>query len=315
MNLEVAIARFLEERRRLGRTPTHLYGNRRALRALLALLGERGKPLAAEAVTEDDLARLLLAERARGLADGTLAGVAGTLRLFFGQLYRRGVILHDPAAALRLRRAPEVIGYVPSPADVERLLAACDVGTSRGLRDRAILELLYGSGLRLSEVRKLDVVDVDLANRTAFVRDGKGRKDRAVALTTGAAAALARYLAEARPSTPSPPLFALPRTGGRFQAEGWRKHALRPLVESVGLPPSLTPHRLRHACALHLLERGASLRHIQKLLGHTSLQTTERYLAISVEQVRAQVERAHPAGRAEGAEVVVESGEEGPEQV
>lgn len=92
-------------------------------------------------------------------------------------------------------------------------------------------------------------------------------------------------------------LFASPNTGGRFEPTSWRARALRTLLAEANLPRALTPHRLRHACAVHLLERGASVRHIQKLLGHASIETTERYLALGVEGVRAAVERAHPAER------------------
>ncbi len=299
MNLLEAAAPFLEERRRLGRAPSYVKATRHVLVGLAAHLERAGRPLEVEAVIEQDLWDFLDGELARGLAETTIRLRAVALRVFFAQLYRRGVVLRDPAAGLHLREAPPRIGFVPSPSQVRALLDACDVDTYRGMRDRAILELLYGSGLRLGEVKNLDVAHVDLAGRTALILNAKGRKDRAVPLTEAATEALRRYLQHARPPSQLPALFASPNTGGRFDPTNWRHRALCSLLVEAGLPRSLSPHRLRHACAVHLLERGASVRHIQKLLGHASIETTQRYLALGVEGLRRAIERAHPAERGE----------------
>lgn len=297
MTLLEAAAAFLEQRRRLGRSRSYVAACRRALERLARFLESRGLSADCSAVTEQGLWSYLESEAARGLSPASLHGQAVGLRGLFRWLHRRGVILLDPAAGMSLRQPPRPIGFVPSPEQVRTLLEACDVETYRGLRDRAILELLYGSGLRLSEVKNLDVADVDLAGRTALIRDAKGRKDRVVPLTEAAAEVLRRYLERGRPPSDQAVLFASPTTGGRFEPTSWRARALRALLVDAGLPRSLTPHRLRHACAVHLLERGASIRHIQKLLGHASIETTERYLALGVEAVREAVERAHPAER------------------
>jgi site-specific recombinase XerD len=297
VNLLDAVAAFIAERKRLGRSKSYVSGQRRALLDLVRHLERRGRPLAADAVVEDDLWSFVEAEGARGLAAGTIHVKAVALRLFFGTLFRRGAILRDPAAAIVLREPPPRIGLVPSPEQVQRLLDACDGDTYRGMRDRAILELLYGSGLRLSEVRSLDVSDVDLSDRTALIKNAKGKKDRMVALTGACADALRRYLQHARPASAHPAFFASPTSGGRFEPTSWRARALRTLLAEADLPVTLTPHRLRHACAVHLLEAGASVRQIQKLLGHASIETTERYLALSTESVRGALERAHPAER------------------
>jgi site-specific recombinase XerD len=295
VTLAEAIARFLGDRRRIGRSKSYLAGSRRALEGLACFLDRHGLASSPEAVREEVLWAYLRAEAARGLAPATIRVEAVALRAFFRWLHRRGEILLDPAAELTLRQAPPVLGFIPSTSQVQALLDACDVATYRGMRDRAILELLYGSGLRLGEVRNLDVADVDLASRRALIRDAKGRKDRMVPLTEAAGEALRRYLERARPPSEQPVLFASATTGGRFEPTSWRARALRTLLDEAGLPRALTPHRLRHACAVHLLEAGASVRHIQKLLGHASAATTQRYLDLGVESVRRAVERAHPA--------------------
>jgi site-specific recombinase XerD len=294
-----AMARFLEDRRRLGRARCYVQMNRATLEGLARSLERRGRPPLCEAVAEQDLWAYLESESSRGLAPATIHVKATALRVFFRWLHRRGAILLDPAAALRLRERPRAIGFIPSPAQVRALLDACDLDTYRGLRDRAILELLYGSGLRLGEVRNLQIADVDLASRTALIRNAKGKKDRMVPLTEAAAEAVRRYLEQARPPSEQATLFASPNTGGRFEPTSWRNRALRTLLADAGLPRTLLPHRLRHACAVHLLERGASVRQIQKLLGHSSIASTEHYLALGVESLRAAIEKAHPAERTE----------------
>ena len=229
MNLLDAAAAFLEERQRLGRSKSYVAGQKKALVDLAGQLERRGRPLLVDAIVEEDLWSFLEAEGARGLAAGTLHVKAVALRLFFAGLCRRGAILRDPAAQIVLREPPKKIGFVPSPEQVKRLLEVCDVETYRGMRDRAILELLYGSGLRLGEVRSLDVGDVDLAGRTALIKNAKGKKDRMVALTEACAEALRRYLQHARPSSQHAAFFARQRRPrGADGAGGTRRGGDRP---------------------------------------------------------------------------------------
>ncbi|MEO6326071.1 MAG: tyrosine-type recombinase/integrase [Thermoanaerobaculia bacterium] len=287
------IALFIQERKRLGYSSGYLDHNIKSIRSLRESLVSRGRPVDLLAVTEGDILASLSSEQSRGLADNTIRVAAVGLRVFFAWLYKKGLILIDPARHIALGHKKRTLGYVPTPADVKKLLAACDVETDHGLRNRAILELLYGSGLRLNEVKNLDTRDIDLAERSVFIKNAKGRKDRIVPLTETAADMIGQYLKHVRPPWPHAALF-VSIAGGRFEPHNWRSRQLRPLVMDVGLPITLTPHRLRHACAVHLLQNGADIRHIQKLLGHASISTTEIYLALDVASLQKTIENAHP---------------------
>ncbi len=291
--LEQEAGLFLEERRRLGYTLAYVKAARRWLKILEGTLESRGRPVEISCVVEGDILAAVEQERKRGLSVNTLRLVVAAYRVFFAWLHRRGRILVDPARNLELPAQKRSLGYVPTPGDVQKLLEACDIETEHGLRNRAILELLYGSGLRMREVINLDVRDVDLVERTAFIKNAKGRKDRIVPLTEAAAKMIARYIEEVRPQTSHPALFAS-ASGGRFEATNWRGRQLRPLVKELGLPRELRPHRLRHACAVHLLQNGADLRHIQKLLGHAGLNSTEIYLTLDIVSLQKTHEHAHP---------------------
>jgi len=162
-----------------------------------------------------------------------------------------------------------------------------------GQRDRAILETLYGTGLRLGEVVRADLSDLDLQNRVLLVRTGKGRKDRLVPIGAAAATALDRYLTEARPllANAGEPAVFVNRSGARLQAPG-----LRVRVQDAGqrIGVRLTPHALRHSYATHLLRDGADLRHVQALLGHRSLTTTAIYTRAAITDLRSLIQTCHP---------------------
>jgi site-specific recombinase XerD len=179
-------------------------------------------------------------------------------------------------------------------------------------RDLALLELLYGSGLRIQEAVGCLVTDVSLAERTLFVAKGKGNRQRIVPITPRAAMAIARYMAEGRrvllegrarrartrKKAPSPALF-LSTTGQPVMPQPWRERRLTPLLRAAKLPKGLTPHRLRHACAVHLLESGADILQISRLLGHERLETTAIYLSLAVGEVAKALRAAHPRERPE----------------
>jgi site-specific recombinase XerD len=169
-----------------------------------------------------------------------------------------------------------------------------------GLRDRAILEVLYGTGIRLSECVRLDLQDVDLSGSALVIRDGKGRRDRKVPLTGRAAVALDVYLREARPalgpSGKEGAIFVSWRTAGRLTKEGVQI-VVRRRGRLAGIPGPLGPQALRHSCATHLLEGGADIRHDQELLGHKHVQTTTVYTRVELKDLREVVERSHPRER------------------
>ena len=274
--------------------------NRRALFLLLAAVRARlklpeGQPIPAAAVASEDLLGALAGLRENGRSNGTLSGYASSFRLFFDDLAARNLLLRNPAERLPSFAEDRLPRYVPSFTEMRRLLEAPDTRTDHGTRDRAILELLYGSGLRRAELVTLDVADVDLAGGTAFIRDGKGKKDRVVPLTAQAVTWIRNYLAH-RPPHRSRRLF-LDAKGQRPLTPDIFGYEMRKLFDSAGVDERLTLHSIRHACALHLLEGGADLISIKQLLGHASVQTTAVYLKLTTAHLRRELERAHPRER------------------
>jgi integrase/recombinase XerD len=253
----------------------------------------------ARAVSEEHLTTYarhleqLTTRRGTPLAASSRASALNTMRRFFAFLARRGHLLRDPAAAIPLPRCARLPRGILSEAQARRLVAAPFPGSWIGKRDRAILELLYGAGIRLGEAVRADVSDLDLHEGVLLVRSGKGRKDRVVPVEGRAAIALGTYLAEARPELVKRVEAALflSRHGGRLSLVG-----LRAIVKRHGqaIGVHISPHTLRHTCATHLLRGGADIRHVQELLGHRSLQTTALYTRVGVDDLRQVLARAHP---------------------
>jgi integrase/recombinase XerC len=286
------------------------------VRALAAALGPGADP--ARVGLAD--VRGFLARLHRSCEPSTRGRKLAALRAFFAFLVREGHSRLDPTAGIPgPRQAPRL----PRPLPVDDCVALCDsVATGidearepRRLRDRALLELLYGAGLRVGEVEQLDVRDVDLHRGDVRVL-GKGGKERVVPLPGAARDAIAAWLdSRSAPGLLAEPLFTALRRGAgarsgtrtgraprRLGARDIRR-VLASRARGAGVPGRVHPHRLRHSYATHLLDMGADLREIQELLGHASLSTTQRYTAVSSERLLAVYDRAHPrAGtRPEGA--------------
>lgn len=243
------------------------------------------------------LRRYLAALAERGLARATIARRASLARTWFALLVRRGVIEHDPAATLESPRADRPLPRVLRVDEVDRLLVAPDADTAVGCRDRALLELLYASGARVSEACGLDLGALDLAQRQVRLA-GKGGRERIVPLGAPAVAALRRYVAEARPRLvggEATNAVLLDSRGRRLGPRDARTAVTR-AARAAGLA-HVTPHTLRHAFATHLLDRGADLRQVQELLGHASLATTQRYTHLSRGRLQEVHARAHPRAR------------------
>ncbi len=276
------------------------------LAQLVAWLHERGVTTAAQ-VTPSVLEEYLVHLKGRvtdynrrspsPLSVKTLAAEASVLRSFFSWLAKRHVVLFNPAETLVLGdRSQPLPKTVLTESEVQALLAAPGLDAV-GLRDRAILETLYSTALRRAELCALDLYDLDAAGELVRVRQGKGRKDRYVPVGAHALAALRRYLHQARPDlvvTPKEPaLFVASITGRRLGRQTLnliaRKHG-----ESAGIGQRVTPHVLRHTCATHLLQGGADLRHVQAILGHASIATTQVYTRVAVEDLAAVHRRSHP---------------------
>lgn len=217
----------------------------------------------------------------------------------FRFLTREGAILQDPTLDLVLPSWRKLPRTTINQSQARKLVASPDPLTARGKRDRAILELLYGTGIRVGECERLDLRDLDLASGVLFIRDGKGRKDRVVPVAGRAAAALDAYLRDARPA-----LLKDPRENALFITAWGTRFSLKRVQDlvrmhgrAVGIPAGATPHGLRHACATHLLQGGADIRHVQKLLGHASLQTTAIYTKVAPTDLARVVAKTHPRER------------------
>ncbi len=239
-------------------------------------------------------------ELRRKLVEGTVTLLLVRVRGLFRWAQRSGRLLLDPTRELHLPRLPRRLVRVLTPAELEPLFEQPPPGTPRGLRDRAVLETLYGTGLRRAECVALDLVDLDLAERQLRVRRGKGRRSRLLPLGPHLAGVLAAYLERARPALERAPAAAVFLSGrGRRLSRSALSDLVQRHANRAGLGP-LSPHRLRHSFATHLLEAGAQLPHLKALLGHRSLQTTEIYTRIRPLDLLGLVQRCHPRGRRRG---------------
>jgi integrase/recombinase XerD len=251
-----------------------------------------------DAATPDQIAEYVASMRAAGLASTTIARRVAALRSFYRHQVLLGTRSDNPAAELDLPRRKRTLPRTLSPGEAERLIEAASGTTPRSLRDRALVELLYGAGLRVSEAVGLERNGIDLEQR--LVRCiGKGSKERVVPVGREAVEALRRYLSRGRPYLDvrhRPELFLNARGGGLTRAGAFL--ILRRLAETAGLEPGrVHPHLLRHSFATHLLEGGADLRSVQELLGHADLATTELYTHVSDRRRRQLYFQAHPHAR------------------
>ena len=266
---------------------------RRDLRRLSSFVG---KPLVQ--ATAEELARYTAGLRADGLSAATIARRTAAARSFYRHLQLLGTRSDNPAAEVALPRRARRLPRTLSAGEAERLVAAAEGVGPRALRDRALVELLYGGGLRVSEAVGLEKGAVDLDERLVRVL-GKGGKERIVPVGRPAGEAVRRYLAKGRPFLDRrhrPELFLNAKGGPLTRAGAFL--ILRRLAERAGLEPGrVHPHLLRHSFATHLLEGGADLRTVQELLGHADLGTTELYTHVSDRLRRELYYRAHPHAR------------------
>lgn len=260
-------------------------------------------------VTPRDIDKLMLrawlGELSRSRSAGSIARKLSSVRAFFRYLAREGEVSENPAdlvATPKVRKKLPAFLSVDAAAQVMTAPVELELGTvAERARDQAMVELLYGSGLRVSELASLELNDISAGGDELRVL-GKGRKERIVPVGQQARAAIARYLAERptlkhkRTGAQDPAALFLTRRGTRL---GVRRVQL--LVQRYGAlgagRPDLHPHALRHTCATHMLEGGADLRAIQEMLGHSSLSTTQRYTHVSLEQLLGVYDRAHPLAK------------------
>jgi integrase/recombinase XerD len=248
---------------------------------------------AVEDIGPDIVAKLLIENVRTGFGARSSARQLSALRGFFKFLVKERALKADPTALVerpRLgRKLPHVLGF----AQVDALLEAPPRGSDRGVRDRAMIHLMYASGLRVSELCALELGDLDL-ERGVVRAFGKGGKRRLVPVGEAALDAISAYLRAVRPkrATNHPALFLSPR-GGPMTRQGFWK-LLKRYARGAGIKTPLSPHKLRHSFATHLLQGGADLRAVQAMLGHADLGTTEIYTRVAHDHVRAAHARAHP---------------------
>jgi len=299
-DLEAAVQAFLAALRAARYSEGHQQQSAYVLGLLLAFLEEEGVRRPAS-VSEAHLARFARRLGRRAGKDGgfraaSRAAYLGRVRAFFAWLVKGGRILRNPALELELPKTERLPRGVLSVADARRLVNAPDRFTVMGQRDSAVLELLYGTGIRAGECMRLDLVDVELGQGELVVRQGKGRKDRRVPLSGEAARALELYLRASRPvlqrDAAGLALF-LNEHGRRITRMGLYL-LVRRYGEQAGLKGRVFPHALRHTYATHLLRGGAGIREVQALLGHSRLRTTEVYTRVERADLRRMIDRSHP---------------------
>ncbi len=283
----------LEHERRAS--PHTVAAYRRDLHELSRLVAERLGPTARSAEVDVVLLRAHLGKLARRVQAVTIARKLAAVRSFFKFLRRRGELADSPAAHLE---TPKVRRGLPTFVTVDQAkeIVESPGDDAEGVRDRAILELLYGGGLRVSELAGLSPGDVSLAHGEARVR-GKGDKERIVPIGPPAVAAVRAWLRRREELARGGASLFVGKRGGPIGVRAIQRMVARQGALGAGRG-DLHPHALRHSCATHLLEGGADLRAIQEILGHASLSTTQRYTHVTMDAILGAYERAHPLARA-----------------
>ncbi|MDR7472587.1 MAG: site-specific tyrosine recombinase XerD [Armatimonadota bacterium] len=277
-----------------GLAPRTVEAYRRDLEEFAAFAASRGAP-APGAVSRATVSLYLATLRRRGLSPATVRRRAASVRAWYRYLLRETAVGTDPTVDLAPPRLPQRLPRVLTVEEVERLLAAPDPSTPEGLRDRALLELLYASGLRVSEAVGLQLSDLDLAQEVVRTV-GKGSRERLVPLGAHAVRALRAYLARARPVLVrhrwTQAVFVSRRGRPLTRQACWK--LVRRYARRAGITRALSPHVLRHSFATHLLDRGADLRAVQEMLGHASVATTQVYTHLTRQRLREVYRAAHP---------------------
>ncbi len=305
--VRILLEKFYFDREMEGLSLSTVKADRTLMKYFLSFLME-GDESEVTAITGETMRRYqawLYGRMGRAGRPLTMVGQYAALvsvRKFFQWLVRRSHILSDPTTAIVL---PKQRRGLPKPVmtrrEMDRLLAAPDVDKPLGLRDRAILELLYSTGLRNSEARNLRIGDVDVMEGEVTVRRGKGGKDRVVPLGTIAGKYVAHYMKEARAKIlngrEDPGYLFVSRNKRRLCAASLQKVIVDRYARWAKVKKNVTPHMFRHTCATHMLRGRADIRHIQALLGHARLDTTQVYTRVEVGDLKRELKRCHPRER------------------
>ena len=289
-DLDMFLEHLVVER---GLRQNSLEAYHRDLVRYVTYLGERGRR--ATALDRAEVSRYLLSLREAGLSPRSVARHLSAIRQFHRFLVRSGRTTEDPTAHLEAPRPWQRLPGVLSTEEVDRLLAARDGATPRDLRNRAMLELMYASGLRVSELVGLRLADVDFSLGIVRVT-GKGDKERLVPVGETAVTSLRAYLRDGRPrlekGRPSEYFFLGQHGKGLTRQMFWQ--LIKRAALAAGITTAVTPHTLRHSFATHLLERGADLRSVQLMLGHADIGTTQIYTHLSRGHLKAIYDKFHP---------------------
>jgi integrase/recombinase XerD len=286
---------YLSVERGLAKNTLESYG--RDLRQYLSYLTEK-KNLELKNSTQATVIGYLLLLQARGKATATLSRNLAAIKSYYHFLAREGLIERDPTINLDAPKQEKRLPRVLSVQDVERLLEQPDLKTPGGIRDRAMLEVLYATGLRVSELVSLKINDLNL--EMSYIRCfGKGSKERIVPLGSVATKYVKIYLDHARKflaSSPYESTLFLNHHGKGLTRQGFWK-IIKKYAEHLNLDIEITPHTLRHSFATHLLENGADLRSVQEMLGHADISTTQVYTHLTKDRIKEVYEKAHPRAR------------------
>ncbi len=232
------------------------------------------------------------------LTTGTQSNKLAAMKRFFHWLWQEGLIVHNPSASIQMPKQPKLLPKnILTPQEAKRLIESIPTKKPRDIRDRAILEVMYATGIRRAELVNLSIYDVEMQTGTMRIEHGKGDETRLVPLTASAQSALKLYLEESRSCFAIEPgqinLFVSSRSGGKLDAADIVR-IVQKAARAAKIKKHITPHTLRHSCATHLLKGKADIRQIQKLLGHRRLSSTEIYTHVELGDLAEVISRCHP---------------------
>lgn len=318
MNLEIFWNRYVEQLRLRNYSPRTFITMETYFHRFREFLAEAGVTdlQAVTARTLEDFQRWLYHQPTHRQTPRTMRSqnrVLSTVKGWFDFLHRDGVLSHNPAKGLKSAKEPDALPKdVLTPAEARRIVEKPDLGTLLGYRDRTILEVLYATGIRKAELLNLRVEDANLEEELLRINQGKGGKDRVVPLSRVACRHLENYLKAVRPELVGH-RRRFPKYVGRLAPELFGRlflsikggplghHGIGRLVAKYAklakVKQRVTPHLWRHTCATHLLQNNANLRHVQEILGHRSLATTEKYLRLTITDLKAAHRKFHPRER------------------
>lgn len=256
---------------------------------------EKGGSETLVSASQSTIVAYLMYLRKQGKATATIARRLAALKAFYHFLIKENVVDRDPTDALASPKLERKLPKVLTVEEVDLLLAQPDTKSPHGLRDKAMLELLYATGIRVSELTSLNIGDVDLQEAVVRCR-GKGSKERLVPMGTMAVNALSAYISQGRPKIiqdPKEKALFVNHHGSRLTRQGFWK-IVKKYAAQAGIRKEITPHTLRHSFATHLLENGADLRAVQEMLGHADISTTQIYTHITKSRLKDVYSRTHP---------------------